>query len=161
MPSLLQVNKNWLLKARVGNDAAAAAVVFKAWWQPSATFGLAANFDFAKRAPRLGFTFNLENYGNIRYAALKALDLNLQCFMSFQIIYLCFYTLLYARKQCKFGYPFYASYIPFIRLKTLEGKTKLRPIPSTVCISKPSMEVLMNLQPFVVFKIVEGKCMGR
>lgn len=62
----MQVNKNWLLKARVGNDAAAAAVVLKAWWLPSATFGLAAVFDFAKRAPRLGFTFNLENYGNIR-----------------------------------------------------------------------------------------------
>lgn len=62
----LQVNKNWLLKARLGNDSAAAAVVLKAWWQPSATFALSAIYDFARRLPRFGFTFNIENYGNIR-----------------------------------------------------------------------------------------------
>lgn len=62
-----QVNKNWLVKARLGSDAAALALALKAWWQPSLTFGISAVYDFATRAPRLGFTFNLENYGNIRY----------------------------------------------------------------------------------------------
>jgi hypothetical protein len=62
-----QVNKNWLAKARLGSDAAAFALALKAWWQPSLTFAISAVYDFATRAPRLGFTFNLENYGNIRY----------------------------------------------------------------------------------------------
>ena len=63
---LLQINKNWLVKAKVGSDAVAAAVALKAWWQPSMTFALAAVYDFATRLPRLGVTFNVENYGNIR-----------------------------------------------------------------------------------------------
>lgn len=62
-----QVNKNWLMKARVGSDAAAFALALKAWWQPSVTFGISAVYDYALRAPRIGFTFNMENYGNIRY----------------------------------------------------------------------------------------------
>lgn len=66
---VLQVNKNWLLKARVGSDCAAAAVALKAWWQPSTTFAAAVVYDFATRAPRIGLTFNVENYGNIRYEA--------------------------------------------------------------------------------------------
>ena len=66
--SYLQVNKNWLLKARVGSDAVAAALALKAWWQPSMTFAVAAVYDFASRMPRLGLTFNVENYGNIRCA---------------------------------------------------------------------------------------------
>ena len=63
-----QANKNLLLKARVGTDAAVASVAFKAWWQPSFTFALSGGYDLALRAPRAGFVFNVENYGNIRCA---------------------------------------------------------------------------------------------
>lgn len=70
----MQVNKNWMLKARVGSDSAAVAAVLKAWWQPSATFAVSAVYDFAKRFPRLGFTVNLENYGNIRSAPSRPLS---------------------------------------------------------------------------------------
>ena len=50
----------------MGSDSAAAAAVLKAWWQPSMTFSLSAAYSFITRAPRLGFFFSLENYGNIR-----------------------------------------------------------------------------------------------
>ena len=64
----MQVNKNWLVKGRLGSDAAAFAVALKAWWQPSMTLGLAAVYDFSRRLPRFGITCTLENYGNIRCA---------------------------------------------------------------------------------------------
>jgi hypothetical protein len=63
---LLQVNKNLLLKARMGTDAAVASVAFKAWWQPSFTLGVSAGYDLQKRKPVFGFVCNCENYGNIR-----------------------------------------------------------------------------------------------
>ena len=63
-----QANKNLLVKARVGTDAAVASLAFKAWWQPSFTFALSGGYDLAQRAPRVGFVFNVENYGNIRCA---------------------------------------------------------------------------------------------
>lgn len=57
-----------MLKARVGTDAAVACLAFKAWWQPSFTFALSSGYDLIKRKPRVGFVFNVENYGNIRCA---------------------------------------------------------------------------------------------
>ncbi len=60
------MNKNLLLKARVGTDAAVASLAFKAWWQPSFTFALSGGYDLAARKPRVGLVFNCENYGNIR-----------------------------------------------------------------------------------------------
>ena len=61
-----QANKNLLLKARVGTDAAVASAAFKAWWQPSFTFALSGGYDLQRRKPRIGCVFNCENYGNIR-----------------------------------------------------------------------------------------------
>lgn len=62
----VQVNKNVLLKARVGTDAAVASLAFKAWWQPSFTLGASAGYDMQTRRPVFGFVLNCENYGNIR-----------------------------------------------------------------------------------------------
>ena len=70
----MQVNKNWLVKGRLGSDAAAFAVALKAWWQPSMTLGLAAVYDFNRRLPRFGITYTLENYGNIRCRLFCALE---------------------------------------------------------------------------------------
>ncbi len=66
----VQVNKNVLVKGRVGTDAAVASLAFKAWWQPSFTFAASAGYDLRSRKPRVGFVFNVENYGNIRCAQL-------------------------------------------------------------------------------------------
>lgn len=63
----MQANKNVLLKARVGTDAAVASLAFKAWWQPSFTAAVSAGYDLRTRRPRVGLVFNVENYGNIRY----------------------------------------------------------------------------------------------
>jgi hypothetical protein len=62
----MKVNKNLLVKGRVGTDAAVASLAFKAWWQPSFIFAASAGYDLRSRKPRLGFVFNVENYGNIR-----------------------------------------------------------------------------------------------
>ncbi|BDA45555.1 hypothetical protein COCOBI_07-3420 [Coccomyxa sp. Obi] len=62
-----QVNKNVLVKGRVGTDAAVASLAFKAWWQPSFTFAASAGYDLRNHKPRVGLVFNVENYGNIRY----------------------------------------------------------------------------------------------
>ena len=63
---LVQVNKNVLLKGRVGTDAAVVSFSFKAWWQPSFTLGASAGYDMHTRKPVFGFVLNCENYGNIR-----------------------------------------------------------------------------------------------
>lgn len=65
-PAAAQVNKNVLLKGRVGTDAAVASFSFKAWWQPSFTIGASAGYDMQTRKPVFGFVLNCENYGNIR-----------------------------------------------------------------------------------------------
>ena len=70
-----QANKNLLVKARVGTDAAVASLAFKAWWQPSFTFALSGGYDLAQRKPRVGFVFNVENYGNIRCAQTSFLSI--------------------------------------------------------------------------------------
>ena len=62
----VQVNKNVLLKGRVGTDAAVVSFSFKAWWQPSFTLGASAGYDMQTRKPVFGFVLNCENYGNIR-----------------------------------------------------------------------------------------------
>ena len=71
----MQVNKNVLLKGRVGTDAAVASVAFKAWWQPSFTIGASAGFDMQTRKPVFGFVLNCENYGNMRWAPSAVLPL--------------------------------------------------------------------------------------
>lgn len=63
----MQVNKNVLLKGRVGTDAAVLSFSFKAWWQPSFTVGASAGYDMQTRKPVFGFVLNCENYGNIRW----------------------------------------------------------------------------------------------
>lgn len=64
----MQVNKNVLVKGRVGTDAAVASLAFKAWWQPSFTFAASAGYDLRSHKPRVGLVLNVENYGNIRCA---------------------------------------------------------------------------------------------
>lgn len=62
-----QVNKNVLLKGRVGLDGIAAAVVFRSWWQPSFTLGAVANLDFRSRQPRYGLYAAAESFQNLRW----------------------------------------------------------------------------------------------
>ncbi|KAK9829351.1 hypothetical protein WJX72_005325 [[Myrmecia] bisecta] len=66
-----QVNKNMLLKARLGSQSAAAAVAVKAWWQPSLTAAASYAYDFAQGRFKVGLTASIENYGNIRYDRTK------------------------------------------------------------------------------------------
>jgi len=63
-----QVNKNWMVKARVGTESAAAAVCFKTWGQ----LGLVAAANVTCRfqelgLPRFGLILSCENFGALRY----------------------------------------------------------------------------------------------
>jgi hypothetical protein len=63
-----QANKNVLLKARLGLDGAAAAVVFRSWNQPSLALGVAVAKDFGGSAPpRFGLTASAETFSTLRY----------------------------------------------------------------------------------------------
>ena len=63
-----QANKNVLVKGQVGLQGAAAAAVFKSWWQPSFTLGASAAVDFATGKRRFGLTAAVETFKNIRWA---------------------------------------------------------------------------------------------
>lgn len=62
-----QVNKNLLVKARMGMDAVAVSAALKSWWAPSFTVAAAVGWDMQRARPSGGLTFNVENTGNIRY----------------------------------------------------------------------------------------------
>lgn len=49
---LLQINKNWMVKARVGSDSAAAAVGLRLWHAVSAYATACVHLDYATRTPR-------------------------------------------------------------------------------------------------------------
>eukprot|EP00899_Mesostigma_viride_P005525 jgi/Mesvir1/14974/Mv14637-RA.1 len=67
-----QVNKNWLLKAKVSSYAVAAAAVFKAWWNPSFTLGIMGRCNFNTWKPSIGAVFKVENFGDVRYESAGA-----------------------------------------------------------------------------------------
>ncbi|GAB4816115.1 hypothetical protein N2152v2_003161 [Parachlorella kessleri] len=62
-----QVNKNVKVKARVGLDGVAAALVLRSWWQPSFTLGAAGIYDLRSRTPKWGVTLAIENWNALRY----------------------------------------------------------------------------------------------
>ncbi len=62
------MNKNVKVKARVGLDGAAAALVLRSWWQPSFTMGAAAVYDLRSRLPKWGLTLAIENWSALRCA---------------------------------------------------------------------------------------------
>jgi hypothetical protein len=64
-----QVNKNVLVKGRVGTDHVAAAFAWKAWWQPSFVVAASVEVPFKVCKPRFGVSFGVENFGNIRSGA--------------------------------------------------------------------------------------------
>ncbi len=49
---MLQINKNWMVKARVGSDSAAAAVGLRLWHAVSAYATACVHLDYATRTPR-------------------------------------------------------------------------------------------------------------
>ena len=63
---LLQVNKNLLLKARLGMDTLAAGIAVKSWWAPSITLALHGGWNVNKGCPLLGCHVHVENFGNLR-----------------------------------------------------------------------------------------------
>ncbi|GLI63505.1 hypothetical protein VaNZ11_006488 [Volvox africanus] len=63
-----QINKNWLLKARVGNQSAAAAVGARVWHAVSAYLTASVRVDYAHIAqPRYGIELCVENFGPLLY----------------------------------------------------------------------------------------------
>ncbi|GAQ80135.1 hypothetical protein KFL_000470090 [Klebsormidium nitens] len=62
-----QVNKNVLLKAKVGALSSAAVVAFKSWWQPSVTFAVTGNLDHGSKQAKVGGVISVENFGGVRY----------------------------------------------------------------------------------------------
>ncbi len=48
--SALQVNKNWLVKGRVGSDSASAAVGLRLWHAVSAALTASATYTYATQA---------------------------------------------------------------------------------------------------------------
>ena len=62
-----QANKNVMVKGRLGLDGAAAAVVFRSWWQPAFEGSAAVHYDFITRSPRYGFWLAVETYKSLRW----------------------------------------------------------------------------------------------
>ena len=59
----MQVNKNWLVKARVGSEAAAAAVCLRAWSNPSFLLSAACTYRYRQGGIACGLTLQVENFG--------------------------------------------------------------------------------------------------
>ncbi|KDD75977.1 hypothetical protein H632_c410p0 [Helicosporidium sp. ATCC 50920] len=62
-----QLNKNVLVKARVGTQDAAVACAFRSWSQPSLTAAVSATRDWRAGRTRLGASLDLETFGRPRY----------------------------------------------------------------------------------------------
>lgn len=63
-----QVNKNWLVKGRVGTDGGAAALGARLWGSGiSAAVTASAHLSYASLQPRYGFTLQVENHGDLMY----------------------------------------------------------------------------------------------
>lgn len=62
-----QINKNVLVKARLGLDAAGVAVVTRAWSQPSVTFAASATYDLRTGHTAAGVLLSLETWRAPRY----------------------------------------------------------------------------------------------
>lgn len=67
----IQVNKNVKVKARVGLDGVAAALVLRSWWQPSFTLGAAVAYDLQAGRPRWGLTLAIENWSALRWGRTR------------------------------------------------------------------------------------------
>uniref|UniRef100_A0A7S3VUD1 Uncharacterized protein n=1 Tax=Dunaliella tertiolecta TaxID=3047 RepID=A0A7S3VUD1_DUNTE len=63
-----QLNKNWMVKARVGSESVAAAVAARNWHTVSVVGTLNASWRYGDfKGPRLGAHIQLENFGSLRY----------------------------------------------------------------------------------------------
>ena len=62
----VQMNKNILLKAKVGTDALTAALAVKSWGAIGTTGAASVGWNIQRQQPQLGFALAFENYGNIR-----------------------------------------------------------------------------------------------
>lgn len=62
------MNKNLLLKAKVGTDALTAALAVKSWGAIGTTGAASVGWNIQRQQPQFGFALAFENYGNIRWA---------------------------------------------------------------------------------------------
>eukprot|EP01138_Halocafeteria_seosinensis_P016005 gb/GECG01016333.1/.p1 GENE.gb/GECG01016333.1/~~gb/GECG01016333.1/.p1 ORF type:complete len:427 (+),score=31.97 gb/GECG01016333.1/:1-1281(+) len=62
-----QLNKNVLLKGKLGTNSTAVSLATKSWWDPEATVALTASYDREHKEPRFGVSFALEKGGNPEY----------------------------------------------------------------------------------------------
>lgn len=65
-----QINKNILVKGRLGMDSLALAGVVKGWWQPSFAVGAAIEKKWGGGPIRFGLTLSVETFRNLRYLRL-------------------------------------------------------------------------------------------
>ncbi|KAK9833715.1 hypothetical protein WJX74_003604 [Apatococcus lobatus] len=66
-----QMNKNVMLKAKVGTDALTAALAVKSWGAIGTTGAASVGWNIQRQQRSFGFALAFENYGNIRYERSK------------------------------------------------------------------------------------------
>ena len=66
MAASWQLNKGLLLKTRLSDVSASAAVALKSWQSPNTTFSAALHYHYAGRV-QVGLTFALENVGAVLF----------------------------------------------------------------------------------------------
>ena len=64
----LQINKNWMVKSRVGTTSAAASVGLRAWFEPSVMMVGTMQYMYFGSQPKLrwGLRLQVENFGDLR-----------------------------------------------------------------------------------------------
>lgn len=67
MAAAWQVNKNVLVKARLGTDAVNVGVALKSWTVPALTLAASMGWDVVQRKPVVGLQVHTDNIGALRY----------------------------------------------------------------------------------------------
>lgn len=67
MAAAWQVNKNLMVKARLGTDALTMGVAVKSWSNPALTVAASVGWNVASRAPVVGLQVHTDNIGALRY----------------------------------------------------------------------------------------------
>lgn len=67
MAAAWQVNKNVLVKAKLGTDAVSLGLALKSWTVPALTVSASAGWDVMQRKPMLGLHVHTDNMGTLRY----------------------------------------------------------------------------------------------
>lgn len=67
MAAAWQVNKNVLVKAKLGTDALNVGLALKSWTAPAVTVAWSAGWDVVQRKPVVGLQVHTDNVGSLRY----------------------------------------------------------------------------------------------